>query len=194
LTAGCWHAARESTRVRCVVHMASCRGPRGLTIGLVREPVRNGYPPKPPSQTALRIVITTTLVIGAILVGILVLRETVAPAWLQPGTATTSATTVAEPIAPPRGLPPALPPALPPVVNPTPATNEPTLPPLASAELTMPPAAIEAGAAPSSVASASATSRRSRPPAAPPSQPGVYELPDDFQYSPTGSGNLTFPR
>ncbi len=73
----------------------------------------------------MRIVITTTLVIGAILVGILVLRETVAPSWLRPGVATTSGTIAAEPIAPP----PALPPALPLVVTPTPATSEPTLSP-----------------------------------------------------------------
>jgi len=153
-----------------------------LTILRVRAPAQ------PPSQTALRIVITTTLAIGAILVGILVRRETAAPAWLQPGVAP-SGTIAAEPIAPP-----AQPPALPLVVTPTPAPSEPTLPPPASAT---PPAAIEAGSAPSSFASASASAsgpRRSRPTAAPSREPGVYELPDDFQYSPAGSSNLTFPR
>lgn len=156
---------------------------------LVRAPVSKRYAPKPPPQTALRIVITTTLVIGAILVGILVLRETVASTWLEPGTATTAP----EPISPPRALPP----VLPPVVTPTPATIEPILPLPASAKLTMLPAVIEAGSAPSSSACASANSNRPRPPrpaTAPASQPGVVELPDDFQYSPTGSSNLTFPR
>jgi hypothetical protein len=139
----------------------------------------------------LRIVITTTLVVGAILGGILFLRETVAPAWLQPGIATASATIAAEPIA----APPVLPPAMPLFVTPTrEATIEPTLPTPASAE---PPAAVEAGSAPSSSASASASSgrpRRPRPAAASPSEPAVFELPDDFQYSPAGSNNLTFPR
>ncbi len=139
---------------------------------------------------SLRTVIGTTLAIGGLLTGILLLRESrFAPEWLRPPS------TEAPSSAPLGGGVPALPPAPPPPPAPTPppattAAAPSTAAPVASA------APEPSVSAPAPVASATASARPRRQGAQAGAQPGdpeVVELPADFQYSPKGAGNLTFP-
>jgi hypothetical protein len=139
---------------------------------------------------SLRTVIGTTLAVGAVLTGILVLRSTrFAPAWLQPPAsepATSTNPVVRAPVLP---EPPPPPPVE--VASSPPAALTPSAP-VASAS-----GATEgsASAAPAPVASASAgtTRKPGGAAAARPAEPAVVELPPDFRYSPQGPGNLTFP-
>ena len=136
---------------------------------------------------SLRTVIGTTLAIGALLTGVLVLRGTrFAPAWLQPPAEEPSANTrpgLGAPVLPPP--PPPLPAAVidvPPPPTPAPSTAD------SIASATPEPSA----SAPQPVASASA-GKAPRGGAAQRAEPEVVELPADFRYSPQGPGNLTFP-
>jgi len=134
---------------------------------------------------SLRTVIGTTLGIGALLTGILVLRGTrFAPAWLQPPAPESSTSTrpdLGAPVLPP---PPPLPAAV---------TDVPPPPPAPSTADSVASAAPEPSAsAPQPVASASAG--KARKGGAPQrGEPEVVELPADFRYAPQGPGNLTFP-
>ncbi|HTQ43908.1 MAG TPA: hypothetical protein VMI75_14200 [Polyangiaceae bacterium] len=139
---------------------------------------------------SLRTVIGSTLAIGALLTGVLVLRGTrFAPEWLRPPAPESSTSTN-------RGLGA---PVLPPPPQPAAVTDVPPPPATASTE----PSASTAGSVasatpepsastPEPVASASA-GRARRGGAAQPAEPAVVELPADFRYSPQGPGNLTFP-
>src|SRR6185312_9184728 len=130
---------------------------------------------------SLRTVIGATLVIGGALTGVLVLRESrFAPEWVRPPAAEPSASADV-------GLGgPALPPA-------TTVTVPPPPPPAAAPTESAPPE--PSASTPEPIASASAGRARKpvAPAAAQPGEPAVVELPPDFQYSPKGSGNLTFP-
>ncbi len=128
-----------------------------------------------------KVVIGATLLLGAGLVAILVLRETVKPAWLV---APESASAAAGP-----SFVPALPPATP--FEPPPAPSAPATS-LASAEPSSTPEAGPAAAA-STPPSASASAAARPPPLRPAPTRDIVELPDDFQYHPSGSGNLTVP-
>jgi len=173
---------------------AQCVGP-GWSIVLTgihldrmaRGPIDDDEYARPhPPRTALKVVIGTTLVVGAVLVGILVLRTTVDPPWLRPA-AVAAPTPTATSVLPPPVSPPETPTPPPP---PPPAT---TIASVASAPSVSAPASA---APPASVASvASGAARRPRPPSngGQPGDPEVVELPDDFRYSPPGSANLTFP-
>lgn len=139
----------------------------------------------------------TTLAIGGLLTGVLVLRESHhAPDWLRAPVEERSAGTNA-------GGGPAVP-ALPPPQAPIPAVTVPPPPPSEAASTESAPsgAASVAGATPQPSASApqpvaSASAGRARKPGGPaaaqPGEPEVVELPQDFRYSPQGPGNLTFP-
>jgi len=144
---------------------------------------------------SLRMVIGTTLAIGGVLTGVLVLRETsFAPEWLRPpAPAPSSSTTldVGAPVLPPPQAPP---PALAEVPPPPFTTASPEVSPSGAASVAS--AAPEPSAsAPQPVASASAGGARKpgAQGAAQPGDPEVVELPSDFRYSPQGAGNLTFP-
>jgi hypothetical protein len=154
----------------------------------VRPPIYDdGDLPQPQPQRALRIFITTTLGVGGILVGILVVRETLHPSWLAPRTAPAPAATLGGSVVPP--LAPSI--ALP---SPTATATQP-----AASASSAPPsvvASVDAGPSTSASAVASAGAHKPRSPAAGgrPAEPAVVELPDDYRYSPAGSANLTFPR
>jgi hypothetical protein len=142
---------------------------------------------------SLRMVIGTTLVIGAALTGVLVLRESrLAPEWLRlPEPAPSSSTSLGVPVLPP---PPALPPAIAEVPPPPSTTASAEVPPsgadsVASAAYSASPSAPQ----PAASASAGGARKPGAPGAAQPGEPEVVELPSDFRYSPQGPGNLTFP-
>lgn len=140
---------------------------------------------------SLRTVIGTTLAIGGVLTGILVLRESrFAPEWLRPPA-------VEEPSAGANvpALPPPQPPAPTVTIPPPPPPTEPSESAPSSAASVASAAPEPSASAPQSVASASAGRGRKpvAPAAAQPGEPEVVELPQDFRYSPQGPGNLTFP-
>jgi hypothetical protein len=145
---------------------------------------------------SLRTVIGTTLAIGGVLIGILLVRGTrFAPEWLSPtapGPSTSTGLEGTPELPPGSSLPP--PPAA--------ATEAP--PPAPTASTAVSPSSTDsiASATPEPSASAlqpvaSASAGKARKPGAPsagqPAEPPVAELPEDYRYSPQGAGNLTFP-
>jgi hypothetical protein len=144
-----------------------------------------------PMADSLRTVIGTTLAIGALLTGVLVLRGTrFAPSWLQPPAPEPSTSTrpgLGAPVLPP----PPPPPAAVTDVPPPPATAS-TEPSPSAADSVASETPEPSASAPQPVASASA-GRAPKGGAAQRAEPAVVELPADFRYSPQGPGNLTFP-
>jgi hypothetical protein len=134
---------------------------------------------------SLRTVIGTTLVIGAVLTGVLVVRGTrYAPQWLQPSAPAPSPSTDL-------GLGAQVLPL--PQTTPAAVTDVPPPPSIAASVASATPE--PSASAPQPVASASAGKgpKPGAPGAGQPAEPEVVELPADFRYSPQGPGNLTFP-